>query len=58
MFVLRFGEYKSKFIFKLMFGLMFIHIKVHTNSILEKGKEDANNGTQTTSSVCVAVDDL
>lgn len=56
--VLRFGEYKPKFIFKLMFYLMFIHIKVYTNSVLEKGKDDASNGTQTTSSVCVAVDHL
>lgn len=54
--VLRFGEYKPKFIFKLMFYLMFIH--VHTNSVLEKGKDDASNATQTTGSVCVAVDHL
>ena len=44
MLVLRFGEYKPKLIFKLMFCLMFIHRKVRTSSILEKVKENVSNG--------------
>lgn len=40
---MRFGEYKPKFIFKLMFYLMFKHIKVHTSRILVKVKEAASN---------------
>ena len=40
---MRFGEYKQKFIFKLMFYLTFKNIKLHTSRILEKVKEAVSN---------------